>query len=79
MVRVRFNGKIMPREFKSARSANILINKLVREIIRDMPATKTKGQKKTVSKEYVAGIRNKFSLVEEPVKLRKALFNEKSL
>ena len=72
MVRVRYNGEIMPREFISARSANICINKLVREILRDMPATKTKKQQKTISKEYVAGIRNKFSLVEEPVRLRKA-------
>jgi hypothetical protein len=72
MVKVKYDGKIMPREFKSARSANICINKLVREIIRDMPGMKTKKQQKTISKEYVAGIRNKFSLVEEPVRLKKA-------
>jgi hypothetical protein len=79
MVKAKYGGKIMPREFTSVRSANICINKLVREIIRDMPATKTSRQKKTVSKEYIAGIRNKFSLVVEAVKLRKALHNEKSL
>jgi hypothetical protein len=79
MIRIRYEGKLYPREFISERSANICINKLVRELIRDLPGTKTKKQQKTVSKEYVAGIRNKFSLVEGSVKLRKALHNEKSL
>lgn len=79
MIKIKFGEKIYPREFISERSANICINKLVREIIRDLPGTKTKRQYKTVSKEYVAGIRNKFSLVVEATKLRKALHNEKSL
>lgn len=79
MIKIKYGDKIYPREFISERSANIMLNKLVRELISDMPATKTKRQQKTVSKEYVAGIRNKFSLVVEATKLRKALHNEKSL
>jgi hypothetical protein len=80
MVKVKFEEQILPREFISARSANICINKLIRKYIREnVPATKTKKQQKSLTKEYVAGIRNKFSLVEEPVRLKKALFNEKVL
>ena len=79
MIKIKYEGKIYPREFISERSANIMINKLVRELISGLPATKTKKQQKTVSKEYIAGIRNKFSLVVEATRLRKSLPNEKSL
>lgn len=52
MIKIKYEGKIYPREFISERSANIMINKLVRELISGLPATKTKKQQKTVSKEY---------------------------
>ena len=67
MVKVKFGEKLLPKEFVSVRSANMALNKLVREYIKQ----NVPGGMNKVSKQYFNGLRNKFSVVEEPTRLRK--------
>ena len=67
MVKVKFGEKLLPKEFVSVRSANMALNKLVREYIKQ----NVPGGLRKVSKEYFRGLRNKFSVVEESIRLRK--------